>query len=940
MTSAPKEAHSSIMRFGESISMGIDLHRAVDAIPGLVWTAYSDGRIDFVNQRWCEYTGLSNQEASGEGWRAAVHPEDLPRLLESWESIVASGRPGEAEARLRRFDGVYQWFLFQVSPLIDAAGEIVKWCGINSDIETRKRAEAVLSMHEHCFQLIVDGLPAVMLLMGPDGELVHVNRHALEYAGVSFEELKTWSTRIHPDDRQATMASVKAAMASGEPYDAETRHLRADGTYRWFHSQGFPLKDNEGRPVLWYFFLTDIDDRKHAEALLAGEKRMLEMVAQGLPVLDALCELVEAIDNDCHAGILLLDHVGSNHFRRGGASPFAAKVVDELDGAPLTGKLGPCATAVITQSPMFVEDVASDPRWPSVWRKLSEATELRACWSMPIMSRTNETLGVFSIYRKAPGVPTQFQRDMMGRLAHLAAIAIERVCSDRALKRSEECWRAIVETTPECVNVVARDGTMLRVNSAIGVLLGVPDADALIGKCFYDFVAPEHRQAYIQFNQDVCEGRKGFLEFDIITVEGERSHMETHAAPMLGSDGGVVQLGVMRDITARKRASEELLRSAALMAKAQQLSGCGSFYWCAADDEIIWSDQLYRIFDITLGTRITLDLIATRVHPKDLHLMTDMVERSKVGENLEVDHRLLLPDGKIKYLHLEGLARRDSRGQVEYIGAIQDVTDRRESEEALSRLRVELIHVARVNSLGALTASIAHEINQPLAGIITNASTGLRMLGAKSPNIEGALETLRRTLRDGRRAAEVMTRLRALFSKKMISNEAVDLIEAVHEVAELLRSEIRSNRIAMRLEADDDIPIVTGDRVQLQQVILNLLINAVEAMRGVEDRLRQLLIRIEWDGGDQVRVAVSDTGVGIDPAQAAKLFDGFYSTKKEGMGIGLSVCRTIIESHGGRLWATPNRRHGATFSFCVPVQAQDNLGSEHADTTAHDGRTP
>jgi len=402
----------------------------------------------------------------------------------------------------------------------------------------------------------------------------------------------------------------------------------------------------------------------------------------------------------------------------------------------------------------------------------------------------------------------------------------------------------------------------------------------------------------------------------------------------------VVQLGMMRDITARKQAEEALRRSAALMAKAQQLSGCGSFYWCIVEDEILWSDQLYRIFDFALGTRITLDLIATRVHPEDLHLMTEVVARAKAGENLVVDHRLRMPDGRVKYLHLEAHGSRDARGQVEYIGAIHDVTERRQSEEALNQLRVELAHVARVNSLGALTASIAHEINQPLAGIMTNANTGLRMLGAEPPNIEGARETVRRTLRDGRRAAEVMAHLRALFSKKMIRNEAVDLFEAVGEVAELLRTEIRRNRIVLRLDADKDLPKVTGDRVQLQQVILNLMINAVEAMRDVEDRLRQLSIRVERDGGERVRVAVTDTGSGIDQEQAAKLFDAFFTTKREGMGIGLSVCRTIIESHGGRLWATPNDGPGATFSFSVPAHAESGMTTECVEGVEHGGRNP
>ncbi|MGB8063554.1 MAG: PAS domain S-box protein [Candidatus Sulfotelmatobacter sp.] len=248
----------------------------------------------------------------------------------------------------------------------------------------------------------------------------------------------------------------------------------------------------------------------------------------------------------------------------------------------------------------------------------------------------------------------------------------------------------------------------------------------------------------------------------------------------------------------------------------------------------------------------------------------------------------------------------------------EDITRRRLSEEALSKARSELAHVSRVTSLGALTASIAHEVNQPLSGIITNASTCLRMLATDPPQIEGARETARRTIRDGNRMSEVITRLRALFSKKEAATESVNLNDAVLEVIALSIVELQKNRVMLRPELADNLPLVTGDRVQLQQVILNLLRNGSDAMSTVEDRRRQLVIRTERDGGDRVRLTVQDAGVGFDPQAADRLFDAFYTTKGEGMGIGLSVSRSIIESHHGRLWATLNDGPGAAFSFSIP----------------------
>jgi signal transduction histidine kinase len=226
-------------------------------------------------------------------------------------------------------------------------------------------------------------------------------------------------------------------------------------------------------------------------------------------------------------------------------------------------------------------------------------------------------------------------------------------------------------------------------------------------------------------------------------------------------------------------------------------------------------------------------------------------------------------------------------------------------------------------SHGALTASIAHEVNQPLSGIITNASTCVKMLDGDPPNVDGARETAKRTIRDGRRAADVITRLRPLFSKQEAATELLDLNEATREVIALSRSELERNRVITRTELADGLPLVTGDRVQLQQVIINLLRNGSDAMSDVHDRPRELLFRTELYEDDFVRLSVRDTGTGFDPQTLDQLFRSFYTTKADGMGIGLSVSRSIIENHRGRLWATPNDGPGVTFSFSIPRTGTD-----------------
>jgi signal transduction histidine kinase len=235
-------------------------------------------------------------------------------------------------------------------------------------------------------------------------------------------------------------------------------------------------------------------------------------------------------------------------------------------------------------------------------------------------------------------------------------------------------------------------------------------------------------------------------------------------------------------------------------------------------------------------------------------------------------------------------------------------------------------------TLGALTASIAHEVNQPLSGIITNATTCLRMLNADPPNLDGVRATTQRTLRDGNRASEVIKRLRRLYSHKEPEYESVDLNDATREVLALSMSEFQSGRVTLRTHLDEDLPVVRGDRVQLQQVLLNLILNAADAMREVHDRARDLLIATARESPNHVRLSVRDCGVGIDPQNMEKVFDAFYTTKSSGMGVGLSVSRSIIESHHGRLWATPNDGPGATFSFSIPRQPEsakfaNNLGT-------------
>src|SRR3954470_19459655 len=488
--------------------------------------------------------------------------------------------------------------------------------------------------------------------------------------------------------------------------------------------------------------------------------------------------------------------------------------------------------------------------------------------------------------------------------------------------------RRLVEANVVGIVMFTLEGAIIGANDAFLQMLQYTQEDIAAGHLRWSDLTPaEWRNSK---ERSIAELKETgiFRPFEKEYIRKDGSRVPVLLGGALFERGGNEGVAFILDLSEQKRTERALRRSEAFLAEGQRLGQTGSYSWRVATGEITWSEQLYRIYELEVGVPVTLELIRTRVHPEDATLYEKMVEEApRGGKDFEWQYRLRMPDQSIKYLQAVARATRDRDGRLEYIAAIQDVTARRLSEEARDKARSELAHVARVMSLGTLAASIAHEINQPLSGITTNASTCQRMLAATPPNIEGALETARRTLRDAGRASEVIMRLRALFDRKETATESVDLNEATREVIALSLSGLQRGGVLVRAELADDLPLVTGDRIQLQQVVLNLTRNASEAMSTVDDHPRHLLITTDRDGRDQVRLSVKDVGVGFEPQAADRLFEGFYTTKNDGMGIGLSVSRSIIDSHHGHLWAAKNDGPGSTFSFSIPRRRDVDFSS-------------
>jgi signal transduction histidine kinase len=375
----------------------------------------------------------------------------------------------------------------------------------------------------------------------------------------------------------------------------------------------------------------------------------------------------------------------------------------------------------------------------------------------------------------------------------------------------------------------------------------------------------------------------------------------------------------------RKRAEESLRRSESYLAEAQTLTHTGSWVWrVAGKDASYLSDEWYRIYGFDPGDGIpTLEQRVQRIHPEDRAKWQGATQHATINKSdYDVEFRIVLPDGTVKYIHTVGHPCFDTSGNlVEFIGSSTDTTERKRAEDSLRQAQADLSRVQRVTTMGELTASLAHEVNQPIAAAVTNANTCLRWLTRDRPDIEEARAAAARIVQDGTRAAEIIKRIRLLFKKGAAERELLDINDVVREIIVVLRGEAMRHNIWVETELDADLPQVLGDRVQLQQVLMNLMMNGIEAMNDVDGK-RELLIKSQKTENEKVLLSVSDTGVGLPAQQTDQIFDAFFTTKAQGTGMGLSISRSIVESHGGQLWAAENGSRGASFRFTLPVKAE------------------
>ncbi len=558
-----------------------------------------------------------------------------------------------------------------------------------------------------------------------------------------------------------------------------------------------------------------------------------------------------------------------------------------------------------------------DQRHPGLHEEAAPSA-LNATVSAPI-----EQLDVGTVVKASQAVSSEIE---LGKLIEtLMRISLEHAGAERGLLilfTDNEPWIAAEATTGgSIIEVTLRNSAVTPTELSESVLhTAVRTQDSVI---------LDDASAQIPFSADRYVSRKRTRSVLCLPLVKQGKligalYLENNLAPRVFTSAKLAVLKLLASQAAisleNVQLYEELRRSEAYLSEAQRLSHTGTFGWKPSSEEIYWTEEAYRIFEYDPTVTPTLELLLSRIHPEDVAYFRHMRERAADEKrDLAYEYRLRMADGRIKYVRVVARAFRDDAGDLDFVGAVMDVSAIRLAEHELHKTQTDLAHVMRVTSLGELTASIAHEVNQPLGAVLINAEACLSWLDHEQPNLTEAHAALERIVRDGTRAGEVIRRVRTLAKKTDAKMAPLNLNEVLSEALTLVQHELLSSRVALRMEPAGALPVILADKVQLQQVILNLVINGIEAMQPVTERARELVIRSEQDGEQQVRVTVKDSGVGFSADDAGQLFNTFFTTKSSGLGMGLSICRSIIELHGGRIWAAPNVPHGATIQFTLPV---------------------
>jgi len=874
----------------------------LDTIPGMAWSTTAEGQADTFNKQFVDFIGLPAETLKGTGFLAQFHPDDVDRMFAEWQVMMASKTGGDIEGRSRRADGEYRWLICRCSPLLNAEGDVVRWYGVNLDIEDRKRAEAAVVASERNVSLILNSLPVLIWSAKAGGSADFVNQRYLDYVGLPADRILDFGFAdvIHPDDVDGLMTAWREAQDKDASL-AQARIRRFDGAYRWFYFAGQKFADASGT-VRWFGVDLDIEDLKRTEEALKASEAALRQSEQALSLtISTIPAMVWSTKPDG-----MLDSWNQPFL------DFAGVAFEEIEGDGFYRLFHP-------------DDLES----------------LRSTWNEVVGSkRPKETEGRMRgrdgeyrwfAFRQSPLL------DNDGNVLKWYGIVVDiedRKRAEEALRTSEAALRGnqrrlehIINAVPGLVWSADADGAITFLSQQYLDYIGL-DADHALTGAWRESIHPEDADGlFSAWASAFAQGQANEHEARLRRADGSYRWMLFRASPSFDDAGHLAEwFGVNIDIEDRKvaqdtvRASEAALRDSERELQ-QIISSIPGLTWSsdAKGATRFWSQQYLDYAGAQLEDVLGFKF-ADYIHPDDrdpiLEMWTEIIAAGTPGE---AELRLRRADGEYRWFLIRACPFFDEQGNLtQWFGVNVDIENRKRAESDLRQSQNDLAHVTRMTTIGELAVSIAHEVNQPLMAVVTNAGACLRWLDGAQADIAMARQAAERIVRDGHRAGDIITSLRNLARKTPPRMEKVWLDQVVQVVLDLLQNELQRQGVIAKAQLEPRTIAILGDSTQLQQVVLNLIMNAVEAMSAAPAGPRHLTVRAEARDGEAL-VSVSDTGPGLGPDDPDRLFEAFTTTKAQGIGMGLSICRSIVEAHNGRIWAANNGARGSLFSFTLPL---------------------